>query len=234
MNDKKLTRNLLSVSIADEINKMIIDKNMEPGAKLPNEKELAEIYRVSRPTIREAMKALKARNVVVIRQGDGTYVCDRTGIGEDPLGLRYVEKEMLSKGIFEARLLIEPMIAMLAAQRATESDLREMGSNIELMQRTDYRDPARSELDLQFHTLLAKCSKNPVFIQLMPVIYETIEKGFIILYSSEESHISAQKMHKEIYEACVCRDPLRAKFATETHIYTALYKIHAEEMKGRH
>lgn len=232
MANRKLTRNLLSATIAESINQQIIQQEMAPGTKLPSETQLADDYRVSRPTIREAMKILKAQNIVLIRQGDGTYVSARPGLTEDPLGLRFIQQEALAEGVFEARLLIEPQIAMLAAERATEAELREMGEVVEELLHTDYKSSARSSLDIQFHTMIAQFSKNPVFNHLMPAILETIEKGFIILYESQESHRRAQQMHKEIYEAFVRRDVVRAKCATESHIYSSLLDIQKLERGG--
>lgn len=226
-------KNLLSAAIARKINNMIIQQNMKQGTKLPSETQMAEWYKVSRSTIREAMKILKAQNIVTIRQGDGTYISDNTGMREDPLGLRYVEKETLAEGIFEARLLIEPQIAMLAAERATPEEIRELGEIVEQMKKTDYMSPARLELDIQFHTLIAKCSKNPVFNQLIPVIYETIEKGIVILLESEESHKRAQHMHEEIYRAFVRRDICRVKSAVSAHIYNSLDDIKLSDKGGK-
>jgi len=222
----------LSVMIAQKIKEMIIQQNMKPGTKLPNETQMAQWFQVSRTTIREAMKMLKAQNIVQIRQGDGTYVSDNTGMSEDPLGLRYIEKEALTDGVFEARLLMEPQIAMLAAQRATEEEIREMGEIVSKMKQTNYLSPERMELDIQFHNLIAKSSKNPVFNQLMPAIYETIEKGFVFLLESEDSHKKAQHMHEEIYNAFVDRDVFRVKSAVFTHIYSAFDEIRFLNKEG--
>ncbi len=218
-------KDLLSVTISKKINDMIIKENMGPGAKLPSETQFVEWFHVSKSTVREALKTLKAQNVVVIRQGDGTYVSDNTGMGEDPLGLRFVEKELLLDGIFEARLLIEPQIAMLAAERATTEELRELGKIATIMKKTDYMSKERMNLDIAFHTLIAKSSRNPVFNQLIPVIYETIEKGVIILYESEESHKRAQHAHEEIYKSIARREAWKANAAVAAHIYSALEDI---------
>lgn len=228
-----LNKTSLSAAIAEKINEMIIQQNMKPGTKLPSEGQLSEWYRVSRPTIREAMKTLKAQNIVVIRQGDGTYVSNFTGMGEDPLGLRYIEKETLTESVFEVRLLIEPKIAMLAATRASADDIKELRKIVKQMQLTDYKDAARLELDIQFHTLIAKSSKNAVFNQIMPVIYETIEKGIVILQESEESHKRAQHMHMEIYEALARRDICKAESAVSAHIYSSLNDIKLLQMEKK-
>ncbi|HBP38920.1 MAG TPA: FadR family transcriptional regulator [Clostridiales bacterium] len=225
MAGKSTQDNLLSVTITKKINDMIIHENMKPGTKLPNEKQLAELYSVSRSTIREAFKALKAQNIVVIRQGDGTYVSDNTGRAEDPLGFRYLKKEKLIEDIFEARLLIEPQIAMLAAERATRDEILELKQIADKMQKTSFMSDDRMNLDIQFHTLIAACSRNAVFNQLIPVIYETIEKGVVILHDHERSHKRAQHAHMDIYLAIANREPWKVKNAVSSHIYNSLEDI---------
>ena len=77
---------VLPMATAQKVKTMIIQREMKPGDRLPTEKELADLFGVSRSTLREAMKFLRAENVVVIRQGSGTFVSAGTGIGEDQSG----------------------------------------------------------------------------------------------------------------------------------------------------
>ena len=205
-------RSSLSATVAQQIGDMIVKRRLATGTRLPSETQLAEMYNVSRPTVREAMKSLKAQNVVVIRQGDGTYVSDNTRMVEDPLKLRYVDPKALTEGVFEARLLIEPQIAMLAAQRITQSELKQMEQIVARMWQVKYQEPARLGLDMEFHTLIAKSTHNSVFSQMMPVIYETIEKG-------------SQRAHQEIYIALSRGDVSLAKNAMTAHIYAAIDDI---------
>lgn len=204
---------------------MIVKRRLAAGARLPSETQLAEMYNVSRPTVREAMKSLKAQNVVVIRQGDGTYVSDNTRMVEDPLKLRYVDPKALTEGVFEARLLIEPQIAMLAAQRITQSELKQMEQIVARMWQVKYQEPARLGLDMEFHTLIAKSTHNSVFSQMMPVIYETIEKGSVWLHEVEENYKRSQRAHQEIYIALSRGDASLAKNAMTAHIYAAIDDI---------
>ena len=215
----------LSAAVAQQISDMIVSQRLAAGTKLPSETQMAESYGVSRPTIREAMKALRAQNLVVIRQGDGTYVSDTTCMGEDPLKLRYVDPKALTEGVFEVRLLLEPQIAMLAAQRITKSELERMEQIVEKMWKVQYQDPVRLGLDMEFHTLIAKSTQNSVFGQLMPVIYETIEKGSVWLNEAEENYKRSQRAHQEIYMALARRDATLAKNAMTAHIYAAIDDI---------
>lgn len=218
-------RSSLSATVAQQIGDMIVKRRLATGTRLPSETQLAEMYNVSRPTVREAMKSLKAQNVVVIRQGDGTYVSDNTRMVEDPLKLRYVDPKALTEGVFEARLLIEPQIAMLAAQRITQSELKQMEQIVARMWQVKYQEPARLGLDMEFHTLIAKSTHNSVFSQMMPVIYETIEKGSVWLHEVEENYKRSQRAHQEIYIALSRGDVSLAKNAMTAHIYAAIDDI---------
>ena len=142
----------LSDRLADEILRYISENDLEQGDKLPNEAELMEILGAGRSSVREAMKTLASRNVVVIKQGSGTYVNDPSGVVDDPLGFAFVEdKRRLAIDILELRLILEPEIASLAAERASEGDvetIRLLQRQIEALQ--NQGDPARDK-DAEFH-----------------------------------------------------------------------------------
>lgn len=112
----------LSQRIAERIIKYILDENLQPGDKLPNETVMCERLNVGRSSLREAMRALASRNVITIRQGSGSYVSATPGMIDDPFGLTFVEdKQKMIKDLMEIRFLIEPSIAAMAAIRADET-----------------------------------------------------------------------------------------------------------------
>ena len=112
----------LAEQVADQINQVIIDQNINAGEKLPNEFELAARLNGGRGTIREAVKLLVARNCLEIRRGKGTFVVEKPGQIEDPLGFAYVkDKITLAVDLMELRLQLEPWVAQLAAQRIEEN-----------------------------------------------------------------------------------------------------------------
>lgn len=89
----------LSQRIAERIIKYILDENLQPGDKLPNETVMCERLNVGRSSLREAMRALASRNVITIRQGSGSYVSATPGMIDDPLGLTFIEdKQKMIKG----------------------------------------------------------------------------------------------------------------------------------------
>lgn len=224
---------LLPVTVAQKVRHMIVQNQMQPGDRLPTEAELSHSFGVSRSTLREAMKILRAENVVVIRQGSGTFVSDWTGVGEDPLGLHFTDQEHLIDNLFEARLLIDPQIAMLAVQRATPQNIRDLKEIIDRMQETPINDENAAKLDIQFHTAVAECTHNDVLIRVIPIINESIVRSHRETSSDAESYRRSKRSHRGIYEAIVNGDILTAKYMAERHVWETLSDVHKMEEEKR-
>ena len=126
------------------------------GDKLPTEAELVELLGVGRNTVREALRILMSRNIVTIRQGSGTFISDKNGVSDDPLGFAMIEdRRKLTEDLIQVRVMLEPPIAALAAQNATGEDIRQLenillGLEEQMILREDYADK-----DSQFHAQIA-------------------------------------------------------------------------------
>ena len=134
----------LPQKISEDIIALILEENLQPGDKLPNETILSERLNVGRSSIREAMKLLASRNIVTIRQGSGTYIAASPGMVEDPLGFTFIgNKQKLINDLLEVRFLLEPSIAAMAATHADENDIKKrdtvdaMGNKI-VLENYDY------------------------------------------------------------------------------------------------
>ena len=220
---------VLPMATAQKVKTMIIQREMKPGDRLPTEKELADLFGVSRSTLREAMKFLRAENVVVIRQGSGTFVSAGTGIGEDPLGLHFTNQEKLIQNLFETRMLIEPQIAGLACQRATPQDVRNLQLLVTEMDRSEVNSPASAELDVQFHTAVAECTHNEVLIRVVPIIIESIRRSHVETHDDPESFKQAKRSHAGICKAIAEGDFMEAKFQAERHVWETLNDVKETE-----
>lgn len=123
----KMNKKLLASQVEDALMDDILNKPVPIGEKIPNEYELAEMYGVGRSTIRETVKSLVSKGILEVRQGSGTYVIGTDTLENDPLGFsKYEDKYKLALELFEVRLMLEPEIAALAAQKATEQDKEEI------------------------------------------------------------------------------------------------------------
>ena len=125
----------LAEQVADGIMNLIQETPYKAGDKLPTEKELCESTGAGRNTVREALKILASRNVLEIRQGAGTFVSEKQGIPDDPLGFSMVNDHVkLTRDLLQVRIMLEPQIAALAAQCAKEHEIRELEEILEEME----------------------------------------------------------------------------------------------------
>jgi GntR family transcriptional repressor for pyruvate dehydrogenase complex len=156
-----------TTSIAHKVIRQIIgaiqNGDYSVGDRLPPERKLAEMLGISRPTVREAMSALAILGVLEIQQGSGTYV-RATAIDEN---LATKAAELLSTPesplyALEFRMLMEPGIAALAAERAEESDLKNMQTALDgIARRVAQNKPFRAS-GKNFHLAIVRSIKNPV------------------------------------------------------------------------
>ena len=207
----------LAEQVADGIMNLIQETPYKAGDKLPTEKELCERTGAGRNTVREALKILASRNVLEIRQGAGTFVSEKQGIPDDPLGFSMVNDHVkLTKDLLQVRIMLEPQIAALAAQCAKEHEIKELEEILEEMEAAMKTREDYSELDTKFHTKIAQCTHNIVMENLLPVI----GKG-VAVFAKEVAQTEYDRTwisHRKIF--CYIRDhkPFEAEMEMQYHL----------------
>lgn len=210
--------------IAEQIEKSIKNKEYLPGSKLPAETELAEIFGVSRTSVREALQILSIHGLVSIEKGRGIFVQNPSSKNVSNSILKFLEHRVdgdYTLDIIHARQIIEPEIAYLAASNRSEEDIEKLGIDIEnIRNNTDIQK--HSQYDMSFHMHLAFASKNkiiPLFLkplhQLMPIIKTKI------LSNVKDAKEAAIIWHSKIYEAVKDKDPDLAKEMMIAHLKIA-------------
>ena len=212
------TQKQLPLQAAMQLRQMIMNKQMRPGDQLPSETELGIMFGVSRSTVREAVKLLVAENVVEIHRGRGTFVSAQPGVGKDPLGLDFANQKNLLQDLLETRLMIEPQVAALAAQRAKQRDIDMMETLLQSAEKDSEWHKNHAGLDIQFHSLVAQCTQNEVIHRFLPIVCESIREGFYETVTIKGSQERAKQAHFNIYMAIKNRDPAAARLETEKHI----------------
>ena len=161
---------------AEQISKLIMDRQLTAGDKLPNEFELAEFLHVGRGTIREAVKLLVARNVLEIRRGKGTFIAKHPGQVDDPLGFAYLtDQKKLGLDLLEVRMQLEPWVAGIAAEKADDHDLEILRENCSKVEESIYRNENHLNNDRNYHISIAKCTRNLVVPKLIPIISYSVD-----------------------------------------------------------
>ncbi|MBW8753368.1 MAG: FadR family transcriptional regulator, partial [Sphingomonadales bacterium] len=148
--------------------------NYPVGSRLPAERELAQQYDVSRPTVREAIIALEVQGLVEVRIGSGAYVLRLPGRGDIP-GFNVTAFELT-----EARLLFEGEAAALAASEITAEEIREIEALVEEIARENQNPKGTEKADRAFHLAIARATRNQA-------VFDTIEHLWDLRAKSPEA-----------------------------------------------
>ncbi len=211
------TNKPLPVLVADEITKLVVDGVFKPGDRLPSEYELAQRRGVGRSTVREATKLLVSQNILEIHRGNGPFVCQQTGVAEDPLGLKFIQdKKKLGLDLCEIRFMIEPQIAMLAARNATPEEIDRIQSLCDQVRDLIYAGENYGEKDRELHTLIASCTRNSVIPNLIPILNEAIP--LFIDITRQSVKMETIQTHQAVVDAIRARDGQAAYDAMWQHL----------------
>lgn len=214
---EKMDKKLLGEQIEDELMNYILLEPMEIGQRIPNEFELAEKFGVGRSTIREAVKGLVSKGILEVRRGSGTYVVRTAPLDADPLGLSGLQnKYKLALELFDVRLMLEPEIASRAAEYATEDDLSQLKQLCDETEQTYLEGKNHIPKDIEFHTCIARCSKNRVVETLIPLINTAV-----MTFANLTHRLLMQETietHRAIVNSITDRDPVGAQCAMVMHL----------------
>jgi GntR family transcriptional repressor for pyruvate dehydrogenase complex len=205
--------------IIGQIQELIKAGKLKAGDKLPPERELAEAFKVSRTSVREAIRALETQGLVVSHPGSGTFInAPSTELIVQPLAaLLYQEKDTLVD-IFEMRRMVEPHIAALAAERATPQDILQLKNILEDQQQQIASGASGVEADTRFHLSIAEATQNKVLRRLVSIIIDILgpsrEKSLQTRGRSRKSLAA----HHDVLAAIVEHDPQKAQAAMQRHI----------------
>lgn len=164
-------RRTLAETTAEEIKAMIQRNGYEPGQKLPTEKEMTDTLGVGRNTLRESLRILQSHNIVMIRQGSGTYISDKYGVPDDPFGFElFPDHDKLNKDILDILVMLEPEVAAMAAEHRTDKDMTRMDQLLRIMaQKVDQNLDCLDE-ECRFYEMIAEASHNIVMERMTPLM----------------------------------------------------------------
>lgn len=211
----------LSESVALDIRNKILDRTYPPNSQLPNEYDLAEQYGVCRYTIREAIKKLVAIGLVTVERGKGTFVNEAVISSYfNPIIERLVLLEKDVNEIFEARLAIEVKTSALAAQNATENEVKQMRDLVKQMEEALEKDDLKQHntLDLKFHENIALAGKNRILIEILRILYDMITYALERVPVKREKYVHSMNGHYRLLEAIENKQPELASEIMYDHL----------------
>lgn len=211
--------------IMDKITEFFLTGNLKPGEKLPSERELASQFKVSRTSIREALRAMELNGLIEIRQGGGSYIkaSDFQSRKEEITAAIIKAENHLVYEMLELRRAIEVESAFLAAKRATSQDLQQLRSALEKMAHSPEDIELGLKADLDFHIGIVEATHNSIFIDLIHTLSEHMEDTIRATrrhrFTAEpERYEDTMDEHKEIYLAIASGKGDKAKELMEGHI----------------
>jgi GntR family transcriptional regulator, transcriptional repressor for pyruvate dehydrogenase complex len=187
--------------------------------KLPSERVLAAEFRVGRPAIREAIKALSILDVLASRRGDGTYVRSLEALATSwPKAIHVTGQNFNMLELLEIRKMVEPKAAALAAARASEQDLRAIMRYRSSLEDESIQWRAVADLDYELHTAIVKAAGN----SLLQILYEFLKPYLLrsreITARTTPNWDRMRKDHSAIVEAIVRGESQAAEEATLEHM----------------
>ncbi|MDB9736805.1 FadR family transcriptional regulator [Porticoccaceae bacterium] len=211
--------------IADKILVLIESGEYSIGSRLPSERELAERFSVSRPTIREAVIALEAKGRVSVKTGSGVYVV------EPSVEFTGLAKSVSPFELIESRVFIEGEAAALAAVLITESQLAELEQALEAMALENVEgDPASVVADRKFHSIISEATNNRVLSMLISQLWDVQEEldNIRIAHQAVCMKDDARRLaeHRAIFDAMVENDSNKARGAMRNHFSRMLTALH--------
>jgi GntR family transcriptional repressor for pyruvate dehydrogenase complex len=211
-------------NLALEIERLILSGLLPVGERIPPERELAELWGLSRSSVRDALKQLALRGLIERRPGRGTIVVEKVNqLGGTLMDLLNQSQHELLQ-VMEVRTVIEPSVAARAAERARSVDLEELAQLLhEMSEKVTTKRLA--ELDRTFHLTIARAAGNPLLVSLLERVGEIVDQSPHELLQDRNQSLATLDEHSAIFQALCDRDSNAAEAAALAHLESVQHQI---------
>ena len=212
---------------------MVISGGLDPGERLPPERELCSMLGVSRTVVREALNLLEARGLISIEHGRGAVV---SGGGpravRDTLGLLLRVQPKALWELLEMRGILEVEVAGLAAERAGEEDVRAMRLQLDRMRGSIDAPEGYVDADVEFHALLARAARNEVLLTMLEPVVDLLRASRRVSAALPGRALRALGEHEEILGRVEAGDAAGAREEMRLHLANTAEDIGAAIGEG--
>jgi GntR family transcriptional repressor for pyruvate dehydrogenase complex len=221
----------VTARLISHFKELIRKGEIQPGNRLPPERELADQLEVNRGSLRQALKVLQVMGVLAQRVGDGTYLCaDARQILREPMDFLLLMSGVSNDELFDLRLFVEPELAAAAAAKASTANLVELLSAVDALERSRSTEQ-RIDADLAFHEAIFRAAGNNLCLLIFTVIQRAVLQS--MKHSARLMKQEATlKAHRLIFQAIDRRDPQAARAAMVTHLAEAKASLHTPAVNG--
>jgi GntR family transcriptional repressor for pyruvate dehydrogenase complex len=214
-----LPKSALSEDIVRKLLVLLKEKKLRPGDRLPPERELAEQLQVSRPSLREALRALSIMHVVETRQGSGTYISSLEPKRlVEHLDFVFALADSTYLSLFEARKVVEVGICGLAAERITDEQIARLEACLERALQGFRNIDVYFQADVELHEIITEAASSPILSRIMASISHlsrASRQRTVVLPGIVQQVIED---HSAIVHALKMRDPDAARLAMHQHL----------------
>ena len=221
----KVTPEKLSQSVVKQIELLILRGILQPGERLPSERDMAEKLGVSRPSLRDAISELAERGLLSSRPGAGVFVADVLGSAFSPALIQLFATH--DEAVFDYiafRRDMEGLAAERAARLGSETDLRVIDTIFQKMEAAHQkRDPSHeAQLDAEFHMAIIEASHNVIMLHMLRSMFDLLRKGVFynrqVMFRNRMTRDHLLDQHRAMNIAVLARDPAAARAAVEAHM----------------
>ena len=221
----KVTPEKLSHSVVRQVEQLILRGILQPGERLPSERDMAERLGVSRPSLRDAISDLADRGLLSSRAGSGVFVAEVLGSAFSPALIQLFATH--DEAVFDYiafRRDMEGLAAERAARLGSETDLRVISTIFQKMEAAHQkRDPSdEAQLDAEFHMAIIEASHNVIMLHMLRSMFDLLRQGVFynrqVMFRNRMTREQLLDQHRAMNTAVQARDPAAARAAVEAHL----------------
>lgn len=216
---KAIRKTRIYEEVVSQIHELIREGKFKARDQLPSERELAETFKVSRTSVREALRALETQGLIVSRTGAGNFVAELPVESlVAPLATLLIEEKSALADVFELRKLIEPQIASLAAERATKRDIERMKKILDKQREAVNRGETGVEADAELHFTIGRATQNQALEKLVFGLMDILSHSREESLQTTDRRKASIESHRKILAAIEAHDQKKAREAMLFHI----------------
>jgi GntR family transcriptional repressor for pyruvate dehydrogenase complex len=231
----------LSAAVVRQVEELILRGILQPGKRLPAERELAERLGVSRPSLRDAIAQLQQAGLLTTKAGSGVFVADVLGSAFSPaLTSLFARHDEAAMDYLSFRRDMEGLAAERAARLGSDTDLAVISAIFTKMQAAHDAPDAEAEaaLDAQFHMAIIEASHNVVMLHMMRSMYDLLRSGVFynrqIMFRQLTTRADLLDQHRAIVDALLARDAVAARAAVDIHLNYVERALLDQQRAARH
>ena len=210
----KVVKSTVPGQVIEQIKELLVKGELKRGDRLPPERQLADMLGVSRPSLREALRALEYAGMLETRVGEGIFVADGDSIMMNNLLMLHLIKQYALEEMIEVRKVLETSNVRFAVLRARDEDLAALKEILEQSR----GQIANIKSDYAFHQAIAVASGNSILATMLQTMRTMMSDFNSQLLTSQEGRQQVYAHHKKIVEAILNRDEKAAQDAMFLHL----------------